>query len=56
MVAWDAHVTLEQVHRVVAQWQYDRDTPKHFLRDYRRWFGGNPPNGMREICTPFMGG
>lgn len=38
------HISIEQIERVVTQWQYDNDTPyQNWRAEYKRFFGKNPP-------------
>ena len=40
----EAHITLEKVEQVVAQWQFDNDTPyKEWKAEYKRLFKQAPP-------------
>ncbi len=45
LMADEKHIDMDLVHRVVAQWRYDGDTPAKFDADYRRLFGEAPPAG-----------
>ena len=39
----EKHIDIEKARQVVSQWIYDRDTPAHFVTDYRRLFSESPP-------------
>jgi predicted nucleic acid-binding protein len=39
----EAHITMDKVRQVVAQWRYDRDTPGGFPAEYIARFRENPP-------------
>jgi predicted nuclease of predicted toxin-antitoxin system len=42
----ESHIDLEKVEQVVAQWQYDNDTPyKEWKKEYKRLFKQAPPKG-----------
>ena len=39
----EAHISMDMVERVVAQWEYDGDKPASFRVNYIKIFGRNPP-------------
>lgn len=42
----ESHIELEKIEQVVAQWQFDNDTPyKEWKKEYKRLFKQAPPKG-----------
>lgn len=39
----EAHIDMDKVELVVAQWEYDGDKPANFRRSYIKIFGRDPP-------------
>ena len=37
------HITKEKIREIAGYWQYERDLPKDFLKDYRKLFHESPP-------------